>query len=203
MLIEERGFCVNALFSLQEKLSRNKRYRESWAAAVVKRLIPLQIRVLRKEREWSQADLAKESKLTQGSISRAEDPDYGNLSINTLVRIAAGFDCAFVGRFVPFSELAKWYAKLETESALAVSSFSEDRGFEDPSATPLLRNITSVASCQLSYLAPAQTTEMSIYSTRQVLKKEPRTAFATTPRHELFMTMTTVQCDTSGFTEVS
>jgi len=51
-------------------------------------------------------------------ISRAEDPDYGNLSINTLIRIASGFDCAFIGRFVPFSEIGKWYAKLDDEKAL-------------------------------------------------------------------------------------
>jgi transcriptional regulator with XRE-family HTH domain len=89
-------------------------YRESFAASVAKRMIPLQIRVLRKQRgpEWSQARLAKESKLTQGVVSRAEDPDYGNPTLNTLVRIAAGFDCAFLGRFVPFSEVGKWYAKL-------------------------------------------------------------------------------------------
>ena len=83
---------MNALSKLREKLDRSKRYRESFAASVVKRMVPLQIRVLRKQHEWSQARLAKESNLTQGEISRAEDPDYGNLTINTLVRIASGFD---------------------------------------------------------------------------------------------------------------
>lgn len=119
---------MNALSSLWGKFSRSKEYRESFAASVAKRMIPLQIRVLRKQRgsEWSQARLAKESKLTQGVISRAEDPDYGNMTVNTLVRIAGGFDCAFIGRFIPFSELGKWYANLSDEKALEVLSFEAD-----------------------------------------------------------------------------
>ena len=117
---------MNALSSLWEKLDRSKRYRESFAASFVKRTIPLQIRVLRKQRGWPQARLAEESKLTQGVISRAEDPDYGNLTVNTLVRIGAGFDCAYVGRFVPFSELASWYVSLQNENVLEVPSFGND-----------------------------------------------------------------------------
>jgi transcriptional regulator with XRE-family HTH domain len=120
---------VNALSNLWQKLNRSERYRESFPSAVVKRMLPLQIRVLRKQRGWSQAQLAQESKLTQGVISRAEDPDYGNLTVNTLVRIAAGFDCAFIGRFVPFSELGKWYTTLSNEKALEVPSFKDDSGF--------------------------------------------------------------------------
>jgi len=118
---------VNALSNLWEKLSHSKKYRESFAASVVKRMIPLQIRALRKQRDWSQARLAAESKLTQGVISRAEDPEYGNLTVNTLVRIGAGFDCAFVGRFVPFSELARWYADLSDEKALEVPGFDKEK----------------------------------------------------------------------------
>jgi len=116
---------VNALSSLWEKLS-NRAYREAFAASVVKRMVPLQIRVLRKQRDWSQARLASESSLTQGVISRAEDPEYGNLTVNTLVRIAAGFDCVYVGRFVPFSGLAKWYSDLSNEQLLEVPSFEKD-----------------------------------------------------------------------------
>lgn len=125
---------MTALSNLRGKLSRSRRYRGSFPAAVVKRMLPLQVRVLRKQRGWSQAQLANESKLTQGVISRAEDPDYGNLTVNTLVRIAAGFDCAFIGRFVPFSELAKWYTSITDEKTLEVPSFEEDLAFEDPAA---------------------------------------------------------------------
>jgi hypothetical protein len=37
-------------------------------------------------------------------ISRAEDTNYGTLSFKTVIAIANGFDVAFVGRFVPFSQ---------------------------------------------------------------------------------------------------
>jgi transcriptional regulator with XRE-family HTH domain len=120
---------VSALSSLFDKFTKSRKYRESFAASVVKRMIPLQIKALRKQRDWSQAQLATEAKLTQGVISRAEDPDYGNLTVNTLVRVGAGFDCAFVGRFVPFSELARWYENVNDEKMLEVASFDNDTGF--------------------------------------------------------------------------
>jgi transcriptional regulator with XRE-family HTH domain len=136
---------MNALSNLREKLNRSKRYRESFPAAVVKRMLPLQVRVLRRQRGWSQAQLAKESNLTQGVISRAEDPDYGNLTVNTLVRLAAGFDCAFIGRFVPFSELGKWYTNVTDEKLLEVPSFAQDQGFQ----TTLLNTLSGASAAEL------------------------------------------------------
>ena len=112
--------------NLWKKLTRSKAYREGFVASIAKRMLPLQIRVLRKQRDWSQARLAKESKLTQGVISRAEDPEYGNLTINTLVRIGAGFDCAFVARFVPFRELIDWYGNVTDEKKLEAPTFNEE-----------------------------------------------------------------------------
>lgn len=104
----------------------NKPYRDAFVSSVAKRIIPAQIRILRRQRKWSQAQLAKESSLTQGVVSRAEDPDYGNLTVNTLLRLAAGFDCAYVGRFVPFRDLEQWYSLLSSEGQLEVPPFAED-----------------------------------------------------------------------------
>jgi transcriptional regulator with XRE-family HTH domain len=98
-----------------QKLS-NKKYRSAFAREQFKRLVPLQVQTLRKQREWSQEYLAERAKLTQGVISRAEDQDYGNLTVNTILSIAEGFDVAFVGRFVPFSELDRWYVSLSQET---------------------------------------------------------------------------------------
>lgn len=116
---------MNALSNLWAKLTRSKAYREAFVAAELKRGIPAQIRVLRKQRGWNQAVLAEHADLTQGAISRAEDPDYGNLTFNNILKIAAGFDVAFVGKFVPFSELARYQSDLSEQSLQAVS-FSED-----------------------------------------------------------------------------
>jgi hypothetical protein len=40
--------------------------------------------------------------------------------------VAAGFDCAFLGRFVPFSELTQWYDGISNERSMEVASFSDD-----------------------------------------------------------------------------
>jgi hypothetical protein len=85
--------------SEQWKKLRDKEYRQAFAVAQFKRLVPFQIRSLRKNRELSQEKLAELSALTQGVISRAEDSDYGNLTVNTILKIANGFDVAFVGAF--------------------------------------------------------------------------------------------------------
>ena len=85
---------------------------------------------MRKKLGLSQADLARLAGISQGVISRAEDPDYGNLTFNTVLRIAAGMDCAFVGRIVPFSDLAKWFDNLSEESVQVPTFDEEDRVFD-------------------------------------------------------------------------
>lgn len=117
---------MSGLSNLWSKLARSKKYREAFVAAQLKRGIPTQMRVLLKQREWSQAELADHSGLTQGAISRAADPDYGNLTFNNVLKIAAGFDIAFIGKFVPFSELASWYDSITDEEKLMVDSFDKD-----------------------------------------------------------------------------
>lgn len=118
---------MNALSNIWEKL-RDKAYRDAFVSSQLKRGLPTQIRVMLKDRGWNQGDLAERSGLKQGAISRAADPDYGNLTINTVLKIASGFDVAYVGRFVPFSDLARWYTNL-SESALSAPSFETDAGF--------------------------------------------------------------------------
>jgi transcriptional regulator with XRE-family HTH domain len=116
---------VSIFFDLWRKFSQGKRYRAAFARQQFKRLVPLQIQTLRRQRGWSQQILAKKSGMTQGVLSRAEDQDYGNLTVNTILNIAEGFDVAFVGRFVPFSELGKWYVSLSGETT-QVPSFEEE-----------------------------------------------------------------------------
>jgi len=113
------------LFNKLWKKLTSKAYREAYVAAHLKRSVPFQVRALRDQRGWSQAQLAERSGLTQGAVSRAEDPDYGNLSFNTVIRLAAGFDVAFVGAFIPFSELGQRVAT-QNETSVQVLSFDHD-----------------------------------------------------------------------------
>jgi transcriptional regulator with XRE-family HTH domain len=115
---------------LWNKLAGSKKYREQFVAAQAKRALPFQIRALMKKKGWSQEKLATESGLTQGVISRAADPNYGNLTINTIVRIAGGLDVAYLGLLVPFSDLAKWFSTLSEESVQVLSFDEENERFE-------------------------------------------------------------------------
>jgi len=110
---------------LWNKLRKSKGYREEFVSAQAKRLIPLQIRRLLKQHKMSQEKLAELAGLTQGVVSRAANPEYGNLTLNTLVRIAAGFDIAFIGKFVPFSELDRELSEF-SEDSLRVKTFTKE-----------------------------------------------------------------------------
>ena len=110
--------------SIWKKLGR-KKYREEFVASQVKIFLPLQIRKLLEQHGISQSALAERAGLTQGVVSRAANPEYGNLTLNTLLRIAAGFDVAFVGKFVPFTELDRWFADF-SEKSLRVKTFVEE-----------------------------------------------------------------------------
>jgi transcriptional regulator with XRE-family HTH domain len=107
------------------ELAESKKYREAFATLQLKRGVPFQIRSLLKERNWKQEELAEMAGVSQGVISRAQDPDYGNLTINTIARIAAGFDVAFIGKFVPFGDLVEWFENLSEDSG-QVESFEKE-----------------------------------------------------------------------------
>jgi transcriptional regulator with XRE-family HTH domain len=117
---------VNTIRDLWKKLAK-KKYREEFVAAQVKRGIPFQIRELMKRLGLSQEELAARSGLTQGVVSRAANLNYGNLTLNTIIRIAAGLDVGFVGKFVPFSELGDWFLNLSEHTARVKTFEDEDR----------------------------------------------------------------------------
>lgn len=121
---------MNTFNEVWSKLKKSKKYRESFVFSLFKRTVPFQIRALRKQRGWSQEELALKSSITQGVVSRAEDEDYGNLTINTICHIAAGFDVAFIGKFVPFSELDRWFITLTEKSAQVPSFVVENAALE-------------------------------------------------------------------------
>jgi transcriptional regulator with XRE-family HTH domain len=104
---------------------KNKAYRDAYTAEHVKTTTPLQIRTVREQHEWTQGKLAAEAKTTQTAISRTEDPNYGNLTLNNLLKIAAALDVGLLVKLVPFSRLVQEYEDLSPES-LSTSSFMEE-----------------------------------------------------------------------------
>lgn len=114
------------IFSKLWNQLRNKPFREAYVEAQAKRAIPFQVRAIMERRGISQTELAERSGLTQGVISRAANPAYGNLTLNTIIRVAAGLDMAFVGTFVPFSKLVNHFEHLDSPELSSVSTFEEE-----------------------------------------------------------------------------
>ena len=104
---------------------RNKEYRDSFVAAHISNTISAQIHSMRKARSWTQSDLASRSDMKQSRISALEDPDFENVEIATLTRIASAFDVALSVRFVPFSEIARRATTLASPD-FVVRDFSND-----------------------------------------------------------------------------
>jgi len=89
--------------NLLNKLLR-KSYREAYVEENVRTGVAYQIRALREKRGWSQKKLAQVLSKPQSVVSRIEDPDYGKLSIQTLLEVASALDVALLVQYVAFPE---------------------------------------------------------------------------------------------------
>ena len=116
---------VTSKEKLISKLENNKLYREAYVNEHVKTSVPLQIRHLREQCALTQTQLAEQAKTTQTVISRLEDPNYGNLTLNSLLKIASALDIGLLVKFVPFSRLLAEFQNL-SPTALSVQSFTEE-----------------------------------------------------------------------------
>src|ERR1043166_9203340 len=88
-----------------ERLLKSKASRDAYVLENIKRMVPFQIRTMRDERGWSQAQAGEAIGKPQNVISRLESPAYGKLTLQTLLDVAKGFDVGLLIKFVPFSRL--------------------------------------------------------------------------------------------------
>lgn len=107
----------------------DKEWRTLWHNTRVRWSIAVQVRDLRLSRGWSQEALAEKADTNQATISRIEDPNGECPTLNTLMRIGAAFDCAFVCRFCGWKEWLSWQRSLEIDPS-NVPSFADDKGFD-------------------------------------------------------------------------
>jgi transcriptional regulator with XRE-family HTH domain len=100
----------------------NKKYRSAYVEENVQTGIAYQLRTLRGE--LSQEEFGKKIDKPQSVVSRIEDPDYGKLSVQTLLDIATSLDIALLVKFVSFPEFIQQTRDVSIEG-LQVPSFEE------------------------------------------------------------------------------
>jgi transcriptional regulator with XRE-family HTH domain len=85
---------------------RDPEYRYGYAESFLDTYIAAQIKTLREQRKWDQAELATRIGTKQSAISRLENVNYSSWSVSTLKRLARAFELRLKISFEDFSTLA-------------------------------------------------------------------------------------------------
>jgi transcriptional regulator with XRE-family HTH domain len=142
---------INSTMKKIWKRMGRKAYRDAFVSAHVSNTVASQIAALRAANQWTQTELAEHAGMKQSRISALEDPNYENIEVGTLRRLASAFDVALTVRFIPFSELAYWAATL-SEDKLVVPKFDED----ELGGRVSLPQTSEAASAMIAFATPPQ-----------------------------------------------
>lgn len=123
--------ALEHMISVKKQLLRSLRdreYRRTFVSERVRNSVALQIRALRKQRgDMTQAHLGEALGMAQTWVSRLENPEYGKMTVATLLRLADVFDVDLEIKFRPFSMTIN---TLSTQGPdyFAVPSFEDEYG---------------------------------------------------------------------------
>jgi transcriptional regulator with XRE-family HTH domain len=130
------------------RMKKSPTARDAYVQAEVVTALAHQIRAIRMQRNWSQAELAKKMGTTQAAVSRLEDPSYGRLSIKTLLDLSRVFDTGLRVQFV--SLVTMLHETFKPKAHLReVPSFEEEApgvGFYTPGKNFIESNAVQPAS---------------------------------------------------------
>ncbi len=132
LIPRESKDIISSREQLLESL-KDQEYRREFVAERVRSSMALQIRSLREARKMSQKELGDAIGMAQTWVSRLENPDYGKMSVATLLRLAEAFDTDLEIKFRPFSTTIDVLPKQSLEY-FDVPSFEEEFGSEHLSA---------------------------------------------------------------------
>ena len=111
---------------LIKNFQESREYREAFVEEGVYATVAFQISTIREQRGFSQRRLGRAVDMAQERISILEDPNAETKpTLNTLLRLAAGFDCGLDVRFIPYSRVLDNSFNNSPE-ALSVPSFEEE-----------------------------------------------------------------------------
>ena len=123
------------------KSFQDREYRHAFLGEHVRTFIALQVRALREPRYSTQAKLGDAMGKAQAWISQLENPEYGKVSVATLLELAKAFDTALVIRFVPFSELLDRLPR-PTPEDFSLPSFADDTFERNPTFLDFTTTVT-------------------------------------------------------------
>jgi transcriptional regulator with XRE-family HTH domain len=120
---------VNTSKAREQLLAKldNKEYRDAFIAEQIFTRLPMKIRFLRDSQELTQKQLGDRAGIAQTWVSKLEDPNYGKLTISTLLKVASALDVGLQIDFVPFSRVLNDAVRLSRES-FVVPTFGDDAG---------------------------------------------------------------------------
>jgi transcriptional regulator with XRE-family HTH domain len=121
-------------YALRENLRNDREYAEEYADAFLNSYIATQIKVIREQREMTQAELGERIGTTQTGISRIEDVNYSSWSIRTLRNLARAFGVRLRVSFDSYGTLPDEVVRFDRERLQVV------KREEDPALRPR-RNI--------------------------------------------------------------
>ncbi len=101
----------------QKRLNKfsNSDYRASYLEGAVRSSIAYQVQALRSKASLTQGEFASAIGKTQSVVSRLENPDYGKVTVQTLLDIAIARDVALVVRFVDYPTFFGFADKMAEE----------------------------------------------------------------------------------------
>lgn len=110
---------------------RDADYRHEFVKERVRSSVALQIRALRKQRnDMTQEQLGDDIGMKQTWISKLENPEYGKMTVATLLRLAEAFDTDLEIKFRPFSKTVDELPRQDS-GYFDVPSFEEEFGEAD------------------------------------------------------------------------
>ena len=121
---------MNEFNKIYREEFKDKETREIYADDFLNTSIATQIKVLREQRELTQAQLAEKAEMAQERISVMEDVNYSSWTIKTLKRLAHAFDVRLVVKFESFGSLLSEFEAFNREN-LERPSFDDDPAFAD------------------------------------------------------------------------
>ncbi len=140
LLFVNRAESASTISVRQQLLQsfRDPEYRHTFVDERLRASVALQIRALRQARAMTQKELGDAIGMAQTWVSKLENPDYGKMTVATLLRLAEAFDTDLEIKFRPFSRTLD-SLPMQGSEYFTVPNFDEEFGSDELAPEDLQR----------------------------------------------------------------